>query len=82
MVEKWIFAAMMIARFLVRAGIVTALGVGLVIGVPALNWQSVALDSALQQVVRSVPYLLIVALLAVQHIRLILFRLGDKTRAD
>jgi ubiquinone biosynthesis protein len=82
MVEKWIFVVMMVIRFVARAALVTALGVGVVMGLTALNQQPVILETALEQVVQSIPYLVIVVLLALQHIRLILFRLEDKTRAD
>jgi predicted unusual protein kinase regulating ubiquinone biosynthesis (AarF/ABC1/UbiB family) len=82
MVEKWIFVVMMAMRFLVRAAIVTVLAVGVMIGFTDLNRESVTPTAALQEVVRSVPYLVILAFVALQHIRLILFRLGDKTRAE
>jgi hypothetical protein len=39
LVEKRIFAAMMVIRFAVRASVVTALGVGVALGLAALNEQ-------------------------------------------
>jgi predicted unusual protein kinase regulating ubiquinone biosynthesis (AarF/ABC1/UbiB family) len=82
MVEKWIFTTLTVVRFLVRTLIITALGVGIVAGVAALNRQPIPVGDALVQAVNSVPYVVVIALLALLHIRLILFRLGDKTRIE
>lgn len=82
MVEKWIFTVMTVVRFLVRAVVVTALGVGVGAGINALNQQPITVENALQVVMGSVPYLVIIGFMALTHIRLILFRLGDIRRAD
>lgn len=82
MVEKWIFSVMMVIRFIIRSVSVTLISIGLVLGVNRVAEQSVTFDEALQQVARNNVYLAIMVILFVLHIRLILFRLGDKTRSD
>jgi hypothetical protein len=76
-IEKWTYIVMMLVSFLTRAALVTAVGVGLVAlvaqmaVVPALQWLAV-----------SPIYLVVIAILLFQHTRLIMFRLGDKTRKE
>ncbi len=76
-IEKWTYILMMVVQFVTRAALVTLLGLGLVelFGLRDLM-------TALQQVVLSPIYLALVAILLIQHIRLIMFRLGDKTRKE
>lgn len=81
MVEKWIFSIMMVIRFIIRTVIVALLGIGLVLGVSTLAQQPITFEEALQQVVRHGAFIAIVVFLFLLHIRLILFRLGDKTRS-
>jgi ubiquinone biosynthesis protein len=76
-IEKWTYIVMMLVSFLTRAALVTAVGVGLV----ALIAQ-MALMPALQWVAVSPIYLVVIAILLFQHTRLIMFRLGDKTRKE
>jgi ubiquinone biosynthesis protein len=76
-IEKWTNTVMMLVQFVTRAAIVTLVGLGIV---ELLAPQDVM--TALQQVVVSPIYLVVIAVLLIQHIRLIMFRLGDKTRKE
>lgn len=75
-IEKWTYIIMMGVRFLTRAVAVTLLGLVLAL----LLGQSLAIG--LQTVLASPIYLTVIGLLLLQHIRLMMFRLGDKTRKE
>lgn len=75
-IEKWTYIIMMGVRFLTRAVVVTLLGLVLAL----LLGQSLA--TGLQTVLASPIYLTVIGLLLLQHIRLMMFRLGDKTRKE
>lgn len=78
MVEKWSHTAMMIVRFVVRAALVTGVGLGIL----ALTQPEFVLERALNQVITHPLYGAVIIILLLQHLRLIWFRLGDKIRAD
>ena len=76
-IEKWTHVVMMSVRFFTRAIVVTIIGfaLALVLGQPLTT-------ATVQQVLASPLYLGVVAVLLLQHIRLIMFRLADKTRKE
>jgi ubiquinone biosynthesis protein len=76
-IEKWTYIVMMLVSFLSRAALVTAVGVGLVAIFARLD-----LTTSLQWVAVSPLFLVVIAILVFQHLRLIMFRLGDKTRKE
>jgi hypothetical protein len=76
-IEKWTHVVMMSVRFLTRAAVVTLAGLAVVM---LLGQQAIV--TALQQVLTSPLYLGVVAVLLLQHIRLRMFRLADKTRKE
>jgi len=78
-IEKWIYVALMIIRFVVQCTLIGVLAVGLTVAARAAQGQNALLWESILQVAQSPIYLAAVALLAIIHIRLILFRLGEKT---
>jgi hypothetical protein len=75
-IEKWTYIVMMGVRFITRAVAITLLGLGLML----LLGQS--LTTGFQTVLASPIYLAVIGILLIQHIRLMMFRLGDKTRKE
>ncbi|MFN8372173.1 MAG: AarF/ABC1/UbiB kinase family protein [Anaerolineae bacterium] len=78
-IEKWTFTFMTIIGFVLRAGLVTAAGVGVVAAVQAAQQQPFELNAALQSVASSGVYVFIMVVLALLHLRVLMFRLNDKT---
>jgi ubiquinone biosynthesis protein len=76
-IEKWSHIVMMSVRFLTQAAVVTVIGlvIALLLGQPLA-------PNLWQPVVTSPLYLIVIVLLLLQHTRLIMFRLGDKTRKE
>lgn len=81
-VEKWIFTAMIVLRFIMRGALLTFVGVAIVGVVESANGAPIILEKTLQQVVTEPVYLVILVILFLLHIRVIMFRWGDKTRLD
>jgi hypothetical protein len=81
-IEKWTFTLMTIIGFLLRAALFTGICVAAVIGVRLANQQGVDFADILQTVVSHAGYLIVMVLLGLLHIRLLMFRLGDKTRKE
>jgi ubiquinone biosynthesis protein len=81
-VEKWTFAAMMLIRFLLRLGLLTVVGLGLAAAIAYFNQQPLLADTLFTQVINSPVYWILALIGFLQHIRLMLFRLGDKTRKE
>ncbi len=75
-IEKWTYIVMMGVRFLTRAVAITLLGLGLML----LLGQTLA--TGFQTMMASPIYLTVIGILLLQHIRLMMFRLGDKTRKE
>ncbi|MEO8395066.1 MAG: AarF/ABC1/UbiB kinase family protein, partial [Chloroflexota bacterium] len=82
MVEKWIFTAMEIIRWIFRLVLVTVLGIGLGVGVQILREQPITLDEDIHAVLTSPIYVVALLLVSLVSIRVIMFRLGEKTRRD
>jgi ubiquinone biosynthesis protein len=81
-IEKWTFAAMMLIRFFLRLGLLTLAGLGVVAAFAYFNQQPLIADSLFSQVINSPLYWVLALIGLLQHIRLTLFRLGDKTRKE
>lgn len=81
-VEKWTFAAMMTIRFLLRLGLLTLVGLGIAAGLAYYHQQTFTIESLFNQVISSPLYWVLALIGFLQHIRLMLFRLGDKTRKE
>jgi hypothetical protein len=81
-IEKWTFAAMMTIRFLLRLGLLTLVGLGIVMGIAYSNQQNLSIESLFTQVISAPIYWVLALIGFLQHIRLMLFRLGDKTRKE
>ncbi len=78
-VEKWVVTFVTVLKFAVYAALATGLGVALAIGLNVASGQGIMLTGSLQQVLASRLYQVAIVLLALRHVRLILFRLADKT---
>jgi ubiquinone biosynthesis protein len=78
-IEKWIFVAVTVIRFVSQSLIVTGLAAGIGLASEALQGQPLALAETLQRVVQNPIYLVVISALAILHVRLILFRLEQKT---
>ncbi len=81
-VEKWVVTLVTAFRFTTYAAALTGLGVLAIIASSAVSGSTLALQDSLQSLFASGWYQLAIGLLAVMHIRLILFRLADKARRD
>lgn len=81
-VEKWIFTASTVLQFLLRAALITLVGMGIAAGIKAINGQAIVFDQIWQAVIIHPLYLVVVAVLLMLNIRVILFRWGDKTRQE
>lgn len=81
-IEKWTFTVMTVMRLLIYGLLLTALGTGMAAVGSLLNGQSVTVIEALPNVVSHPVYLLVMFILIFLHIRLVMFRLGDKTRKE
>ncbi|NWF69880.1 MAG: AarF/ABC1/UbiB kinase family protein [Chloroflexi bacterium] len=81
-IEKWTFTLMTAIRFGMRTALFTLVCAGLAAGLMALRGEGVELARVGATVVGQAWYWAIVALLGVMHMRLIFFRLGDKTRNE
>ena len=80
LVEKWIYAAMMVVRFFVRSVLITGLVVGVDVVSKMAQGQNALILESLQRVIQSPIYPIIIAFLAITHIRIIWFRLAHKTQ--
>jgi len=80
LVEKWIYAAMMVIRFFVRSVLITGLAVGVDVVSKMAQEQNVLISESLEHVIQSPIYQIIIVFLAIIHIRLIWFRLTQKTQ--
>src|SRR5258706_9340737 len=80
-IEKWVYTLLVLIRFALRAAFLTAVVTGLIAAGQALGGQPIALGLALRSVLASPIYQIGVLLLAIVHVRSLLFRLGDHTRA-
>jgi hypothetical protein len=67
---------------LLRILVTTALGVGIVAGFRAWNEEPVVFNEILQAVITSPLFIAIIAIMSIMYIRLIMFRLGEKTRLE
>jgi ubiquinone biosynthesis protein len=81
-VGKWIYLLSTVIRFVLRGLAVTAVAVLIAVALQALTGQLIALEYTLQQVVANRMYELVIGLLALVHLRMILFRLNDRTRSQ
>jgi ubiquinone biosynthesis protein len=79
-IEKWIFVAMMVIRVFTQGLAVTALAAGIAIASDLLQGRQIAITETLRQVIQNPVYLIVLAALAILHIRLIGFRLEQKTQ--
>jgi hypothetical protein len=81
-IEKWVVTLITLLKFVVYVTILTGLGLLVVIGFQAAAGQSVVLKDSLQLVFANRLYQVALAVLALLHVRLIMFRLADKTRKE
>jgi predicted unusual protein kinase regulating ubiquinone biosynthesis (AarF/ABC1/UbiB family) len=81
-IEKWTFTAMMVIRFAIRAVILMVLAMLIVAGISRFNQQPITLDATFTQAITAPVFIAVLVILLLQHIRLIMFRLGDKTRKE
>lgn len=81
-VEKWTFTAIMLIRFVIRAVLVTALGIGAAAVIRLINQEEFTLSGLAQEVITHPVYALVMIVLILMHIRLIMFRLNDKVRKE
>ena len=79
-IEKWIFVAMMVIRFVTQSLVVTGLAVGIGLIAELLQRRPIAAAETVRQVIEHPVYWIVIAVLAIVHIRLILFRLEQKTQ--
>jgi len=78
-VEKWVSVLTNVIRFLTRTAFVTGLGIALDAGLRGLAGQPLDMAGSFSRVIMHPAYLGVVALLALIHTRLVLFRVGEKT---
>src|SRR5260221_4503546 len=81
-IEKWVVTLGTLLKFVLGVTILTGLSLALVAGFRAATGQSVVVDDSLQQVFANRLYQIAIAVLALLNVRLILFRLADKTRKE
>jgi len=79
-VEKWIFTVMQVIYWIVRVLLITAIGTCLVAGIQLLQNQPIQWDQNLHAVLSSPLYAIALLLVTLLSIRVIMFRLGEKTR--
>ena len=79
MVEKWVYAASTLIRFVVLAGTLTAVTVAAVAVARWVGGEDVNLPEAARQVVSNGWFQLVMLFLALLNLRKILVRLSDKT---
>jgi ubiquinone biosynthesis protein len=79
-VEKWIYVLMTVIRFVLRGLAVTVAALLVAVVLQAMAAQAVTPTDALQQVLASRWYQVVIGLLVLVHLRMILFRLSDRTR--
>ena len=79
-IEKWVFTVMLLVQLAVRATLVTAGITGVLLGVSYLLGSPLDAATALGAVVTNPWYRLALLALVVVHLRLVLFRMADKTR--
>ena len=79
-IEKWVFTVMMLLKFGVRALLFTVALTALSLGVHTITGEPLPVPDALQGVVSSPWYQLSLVALAALHLRLVFFRMADKTR--
>ena len=79
-VGKWVYLLLTVIRFSLRGLAVTALAALSVVALQVLTGQFIASETALQQVLANPLYELLIWLLALAHVRMIVFRLSDRTR--
>jgi ubiquinone biosynthesis protein len=79
-IEKWVFVLITAIRFLAGSAALALAGVVLALSYNAATGQSLAIDASWQLVMTNGLFLIAIALLALLHVRLILFRLGDRGR--
>jgi len=79
-VGKWVYLLLTVIRFSLRGLAVTALAALSVVALQVLTGQFIAPETALQQVLANPLYELLIWLLALAHVRMIVFRLSDRTR--
>jgi ubiquinone biosynthesis protein len=81
-VEKWTFTVMMVIRFAIRLVLLTVLGLAFSAGLTLLDGQTPQFEALVLPTITSPLFLILALLLLLQHVRLVLFRLGDKTRKE
>jgi hypothetical protein len=79
-IEKWAFIFITLIQFFARSAALALAGVILVLGYNVATGRAIALADSWQPVIASGLFLITIALLALLHVRLILFRLGDHSR--
>ena len=79
-IEKWVFTAMTVVKFAVRATLVTAAFTGVALAMSVLTGNPMDPGGALGAAVTNLWYQLAILALVVVHLRLVLFRMADKTR--
>jgi hypothetical protein len=79
-IEKWIFVAMMVIRFFTQGLVVTGLAIGIGLAADWLPGRPIVVAETVRQVSEYPVYWVVIAALAIVHIRLILFRLEQKTQ--
>jgi len=82
MVEKWIFMLMQVINWIVRVVLVTAVGISIVAGIEFLQNQPINWEQNFHTVVSSPIYAVVLLVVTLLAIRVIMFRLGEKTRRD
>jgi hypothetical protein len=79
-IEKSIFSVLTVIRFGVRVAALTAVLVGAVVGLGWLIGRPIELYEAFQAVVGNVGFQLLVLVMGILHLRVLMFRMADKTR--
>jgi hypothetical protein len=79
-IEKSVFTVMTVLKFGVRFVLLTAGLTLLILAVHAVSGSSIDSTAALQGVITNPWYQVVVFAIAGLHVRLILFRMADKTR--
>jgi hypothetical protein len=71
-----------VIRFAIRAVMLMVVAMLIVAGISRFNQQAISLDAAFTQAITAPLFIAAFMILLLQHIRLIMFRLGDKTRKE
>jgi ubiquinone biosynthesis protein len=79
-IEKWVFTVMTLVQFVVRATLLTAALTGVMLAVSALTGSRIDASAALDGALTNRLYQFAVLVLGLVHLRLVLFRMADKTR--